>query len=196
MLKRQLMKISLHIFGALVIGMILTTSSIARGQESKPDSVETTVYKDPLKKPEIWKKLTIDPKNDGLWKAYFGKDLFELDKEEGSNYREWKGELVHTLKAKQEAAREKLLAKYRTEKSYVAQSPYLQKLMSNISSNFMLIEDFFSEEFSRVGAEYTFYEDKYPKGDFNKIEWIEQNEKKLIELTTDKKDKKEEEDKS
>ena len=138
---------------------------------------------DPLKKPDTWKRLIEDPKNDNLWHSYFGKDLFELTATESRDYKLWKSQLILAQRKKQEEEREKLLDKFKTEESYVAKSPYLRNLMSNISKNFMLIEDFFDDEFSKHGAKYDFYEDKYPKGDFNKISWIEENEKKLIELT-------------
>ena len=138
---------------------------------------------DPLKKPTIWKRLVDDPKNDNLWQSYFGKDLFELTSDESRNYKKWKSDLVIAKRNKEQAETNKLLDKYKSGDSYVAKSPYLQKLMSNISKNFMLIEDYFDEEFDRYGASYEFYEDKYPKGEYNKVQWIEEHEKKLITLS-------------
>ncbi len=169
------MTISLRFFLIIACGLFFSNTSVAIGQSS--------VAKDPLKKPAVWKQLESYPKNDNLWKAYFGKDLFELNSDEGKNYRLWRAFLISEKTKQEETERNKILATYRTEKSYVAKSPYLQRLMSNINRNFMLIEDFFDEEFDSNGATYEFYEDKYPDGKFSKISWIELNEKKLIELT-------------
>lgn len=168
------MKTSFRILLIIAIGLFFSTASEAIGQSTTND---------PLKKPAIWNRLKDYPKSDNLWKAYFGKDLFELDSDEGKNYRLWRAFLISEKTKQEEEERAKILSNYRTEESYVAKSPYLQRLMSNINRNFMLIEDFFDEEFDNHGESYEFYEDKHPDGKFNKITWIEQNEKKLIEIT-------------
>ncbi|MFT5617201.1 MAG: hypothetical protein ACI85I_000417 [Arenicella sp.] len=169
------MTTSLRVFLIIACGLVFSTSSVAIGQSS--------VAKDPLKKPSIWKQLQTYPKNDNLWKSYFGKDLFELNAAEGKNYRLWRSFLIAEKHKQEEIARKKMMAIYHTKTSYIAKSPYLQRLMSNVKMNFMLIEDFFDEEFENNGETYEFYEDKFPDGKFSKIMWIAQNEKKLIELT-------------
>ncbi|MGB0523255.1 MAG: hypothetical protein ACPGJS_09860 [Flammeovirgaceae bacterium] len=167
------MKTTYRIFICFIFGMLLSVSTIANGQGAE--------LKDPLKKPDVWKRLESDPKNDHLWQSYFGKDLFELTPEEGKNYHIWQAYLVQTKK-KKELAEERALIKKYTSKNYLPQSAYLRKMMSNISKNFMLIEDYFDEEFAKVGGSYTFYEEKHPKGDFNRVLWIELQENELIKL--------------
>jgi hypothetical protein len=174
-MRYKIMTISLRIFLIIACGLVFSSSSVAIGQSS--------VSEDPLKKPTVWKQLKNYPKNDNLWKSYFGKNLFELNPDEGKKYRLWRAALISEKHKREEIARRKILANYQTKTSYVAKSPYLQRLMSNINRNFMLIEDFFDEEFDTNGATYEFYEDKHPDGKFSKITWVEQNEKKLIELT-------------
>lgn len=153
--------------------MFLSVSSVANGQ--------VTAVKDPLKKPTVWKKLETDPKNDNLWQTYFGKDLFELTPEEGQNYHVWQAFLVQAKKKRELEEEQKLLKKY-AQKDYQPQSAYLRKMMGNVSKNFMLIEDYFDDEFQRAGGTYTFYEEKHPKGEFNRVLWVELQESELIKL--------------
>lgn len=169
----RIMKVTYRILICFVFGMLLSVSTIANGQGAE--------LKDPLKKPGVWAKLETDPKNDNLWQSYFGKDLFELTPEEGKNYHVWQAYLVQTKK-KKELEEEKALLKKFASKDYMPQSAYLKKLMSNIAKNFMLIEDYFDGEFEKAGGAYTFYEEKHPKGDFNRVLWIELQENELIKL--------------
>lgn len=173
----RLLKITYRIIICFVFGMMFSVSTIANGQGAD--------LKDPLKKPEVWKKLEIDPKNDNLWQSYFGKDLFELTPEEGKNYHVWQAHLVQAKKRKEKEEEDALIKKY-TKKEYLPQSNYLRKMMSNISKNFMLIEDYFDDEFEKAGGSYIFYEEKHPKGDLNRVLWIELQENELIKLKRNK----------
>lgn len=126
--------------------------------------------KDPLGKPDVWKQLLEHPKNNGLWTAYFGKDLFDLTKEEGVQFRTWRSQLIAALDAPVVRA------------EAVEDDPTLNQLTNNISKNFLLIEDYFGSEFKRLGGVYTSFADKYPDGNYNKIVWVEEHEQKLKEL--------------
>lgn len=128
--------------------------------------------KDPLHKPDIWKQLELNPKNDALWSKYFGKDLFELTKEEGLNFKSWRSQL---LSASEAGPSKKM-------DTSSADDIALHRLTDNISKNFFLIEDFFSAEFKKYGVEYVAYSVKNPGGTYGKVQWVEEHEKKLKEL--------------
>jgi hypothetical protein len=127
--------------------------------------------KDPLGKPEIWKQLVTNPKDARLWSAYFGKDLFELTKEEGANFRAWRTQLIAALDADAP-----------TPSMQFDEDATLNQLTNNIAKNFMLIEDYFSSEFKKLGTDYVAFSDKYPDGNYNKVVWVEEQEQRLKKL--------------
>lgn len=130
--------------------------------------------KDPLGKPDLWKQLIAHPKNDKLWSDYFGKDLFELTKEEGMQFRTWRSQLIAALDAPV------------NKTPNFDEDATLNQLTNNISKNFMLIEDYFSSEFKRLGSSYTTFSEKYPNGNYNKVVWVEEHELQLKNLKSGK----------
>ena len=140
---------------------------------------------DPLHKPQIWKRLQANPSNEALWIAYFGKDLFDLSDKEYENFTDWKNQLIQ---ARDNVAKP-VTKKQETKKNEYYNSvygkikdPYYQNLISNINSNFLMIEEYFHEQYDFYNAVYVFYSDKHPKGNFDKEQWISEQEKKLEEL--------------
>lgn len=162
------MKYMLAHFGnsrlVLIAASLLLWLSVSASASAQSD--------DPLGKPGVWEKLTKNPKSNQLWSEYFGKDLFELSKEEGLKFRTWRSELITEWRKKGEV----------TTKVKIDGEATLNRLTNNIAKNFVLIEDYFGSEFKKMGAEYTTYTSKYPEGSYDKILWVEEHEKKLREL--------------
>lgn len=136
---------------------------------------------DPLNKPKIWDKLKADPDDDNLWQAYFGKDLFNLSKEEMGNFKLWKQRLQDEF-ATNEATNESRKLNSRAEAQAAAYASEFKRLMENVNRNFMMIEEYFTEKFAQHGEKYITYREKYPDGKYNKTLWVEQQEKRLLEL--------------
>jgi len=138
--------------------------------------------KDPLDKPLIWKQLQANPSNEALWMAYFGKDLFDLSDEEYENFTDWKNNLIQARESFNNHEVKKVLVKKQEYYKNVygnIKDPYYQNLISNITSNFLMIEEYFQEQYDFYNVEYIFYSKKYPKGDFDREQWISEQEKKL-----------------
>lgn len=140
---------------------------------------------DPLLKPKIWEQLVDKPTDDRLWQSYFGKDLFELSKEENDKYEEWKAKLS-AAKAKRE---EEMRMKIYERKNKALHKPNefdYDVMVKNPIKNFGLLEDYFAREFKAFDLTYLSYDDKHPEGTYNKIAWIEDMEKKLKQLKDEK----------
>ncbi|MBT33987.1 MAG: hypothetical protein CMO01_30360 [Thalassobius sp.] len=142
---------------------------------------------DPLKKPEVWEKLKINPYNDALWTAYFNEDLFTLTKEQYIEYNTWKAQLVEQL-SKENEKKELELLKRREE--YLANRYSYKKLTEsdfeelsqNVSKNFPIIEQYFKEQFEALGESYQSYAEAHPEKEYNHTKWVEENEEKLMNL--------------
>ena len=154
--------LSRKLLPAFLVGLFLCLSIGTQVSHAQAD--------DPLNKPSIWAALVDNPQNNGLWSKYFGKDLFDLTKEEGVNFKTWRSELIAAQNAPVTVRRSPI------------EDDALNRLTNNISKNFVLIEDYFNSEFKKMGVEYVSYGEKYPDQSFNKIVWVEEHEKKLKEL--------------
>lgn len=64
----------------------------------------------------------------------------------------------------------------------VEESTTMKRLKKNILLNFVVIEELYEEEFQKLGVTYVWYEDKYPKGRYNKQTWILEKEDELRQL--------------
>jgi len=62
------------------------------------------------------------------------------------------------------------------------ESTTMKRLKQNISLNFVVIEELYEEEFQKLGMAYVWYEDKYPKGRYNKDAWIQEKADELRQL--------------
>ncbi len=149
--------------------LLLFVAPLANGQGAN----------DPLKKPHIWRKLASEPTNVALWQAYFGKDIFEFSDVEHEQWSAWRKELLKAREGGDAADRQRASDVYKYGQ---LQDPYYQNLISNLHGNFVMIEDYFSEQFKFYNQTYTFYSDKYPKGNFNRETWISEQEQRLTVL--------------
>jgi hypothetical protein len=68
------------------------------------------------------------------------------------------------------------------ETSVLNETTQMQRLKQNVLINFVIIEDLYEEEFTKLGVKYVWYEDKYPKRNYNKSQWIHEKEGELKQL--------------
>lgn len=154
--------------------LLFLVSSVAYSQDD-------ITKEDPLLNLKVWEQLVEKPNNDALWEVYFGKDLFSLDKNENEKYELWKTKLNEAKKKREEEMRMKILARRNSGKQQYNEFDY-EVIVKNPLKNFGLIEDHFKKEFKKYNLSYLSYNDKHPEGTYNKISWIEDQEKKLKEL--------------
>ncbi|MCS7005892.1 MAG: hypothetical protein NZM38_11280 [Cytophagales bacterium] len=139
---------------------------------------------DVLKKPEMWAKIRQDYHNDKLWAQYFATDVFNLTKEQLAYIERWKG-IFHQeeiLEAEEAQLKLQQLRQGSATSQNSASERYFQSLVNNIAQNFVMIEDYFNEEFKKYGGIYHYYQEKYPNGNYDKHRWVQEHEKKLREL--------------
>ena len=138
---------------------------------------------DPLLKPKIWEQLVDKPTNNHFWQAYFDKDIFELTKEENDKYNEWRIKLSEAKNKRDEEIQMKI---YKRKNRFLQQPNEFdyEVMMQNPVKNFELLEDYFIRHFKLFDLTYLPYDDKHPKGSYNKIAWIEDITKKLKELNS------------
>ena len=166
-------------FKVTIVFLLLSSLAFCQSEEGNID--------DPLKKPEIWEKLKVNPYNDALWTAYFNEDLFTLTKEQYIDFNAWKVYLVD-LQSQENEKKELELLKRREE--YLANRYSYKKLtesdfeelVQNVSKNFPIIEQYFKEQFEALGEKYQFYVDVHPEKEYNHTRWVEENEAKLMNL--------------
>ncbi|WP_020531506.1 hypothetical protein [Flexithrix dorotheae] len=65
------------------------------------------------------------------------------------------------------------------EQMMTAEPLEITEMKGNINANFDIIEDMFFEEYVAHGAEYTFYNTVYPRGNYSMEQWIEEKSKEL-----------------
>ncbi|MFT5618942.1 MAG: hypothetical protein ACI85I_002178 [Arenicella sp.] len=68
------------------------------------------------------------------------------------------------------------------EASVLKETTQMQRLKQNLLINFVVIEDLYQEEFEKLGVKYVWYEDKYPKRNHNKSQWIQEKEEELKQV--------------
>ena len=89
----------------------------------------------------------------------------------------------HEIEAEKERLDKEMRVYVQELKNYMTEeSTTMQRLKKNIAVNFVMIEELYEEEFEKLGMKYTWYEDKYPKGRYNKQTWIHEKEEELKQL--------------
>ena len=68
------------------------------------------------------------------------------------------------------------------ESSMMQDPPEIAEMKKNIPENFIIIEEWYEEQFLTYSVDYVWYEDKYPKKGYSKVDWIHDKEKELAEL--------------
>lgn len=159
---------------------------------------------DPLKKPAQWEKVRKNPTDIETWANYYGKKWILMTPAEQQQVMEWKHQLILQDIADKEAivtsaekpasasskinsptelpakALQDMEALIREEKKG------LNDLRSNIHENFVILEDMYRDIFKELGVTYVPYEKKYPKGDYSRVKWIEEQEAQIKILKENK----------
>jgi len=164
-----------------LIGFLLMLSCLTSQAQTAPNIDKADVMKNPV----VWAKLKTDYHNDNLWAQYFGTDVFNLTKEQNQYIERWKSILQNQEILDAEEAqlkRQQLRHGSQTNTATSASERHYQSLLNNIAQNFVMIEDYFTEEFAKYGSVYHTYQEKYPTGNYDKFRWIQEQEKKLKEL--------------
>ena len=171
---------------------------------------------DPLNKPAVWNLLKRDPTDPALWASYMGKpwvcmnyaekqqveqwrekmrklsEEYLLSSGEKADQQAWKEESVAVEKelrnkSIEAAAAEQIALIKQYEKALLSQgSQSLDELKSNISSNFILIEDMYKERFTQAGGSYQYYKTVHPNDTYSKVKWIEEMGAQLNTLKKEK----------
>lgn len=212
-----------HCFSILTV-LFLGLCVIGITPEIKAQSDVPEWVEDPLKKPDLWKKLLEKPTDSAIWVAYYGKDWGAMSQDDLAKVNTWKQELMLRKLADNEAIIgisikegseegffideaafnefEEQIETIKNDNSIetfitvaeiagieaiiMAQSSEMYELKSNISQNFVIIQDFYEEVFKEYGIEYVRYEKKHPEGDENQVEWVREHDKKLKKLKEDR----------
>jgi len=141
---------------------------------------------DPLNKPDLWARIKQDPQNDRVWAAYFGKkDWADLEDDENDSLRRWKKALLEELQPTK-VDHEKMRYYAEKEKELTNYIQKMEVLKSNVSKNFVIIEELFELTFDELGLTYTFYSEKYPDGDYNMVRWVEEIDKIIVSTKREK----------
>lgn len=188
----------------VILGCLLCcfTSFATYGQEA---------INDPLSKPNVWEELKGHPDDSLMWSRYVSKPWACFNKTDRDNINLWKKSLVKALNevvveaktdhvdwaeesTKDVEADEAIEREHervegeikayiaRLEQVLVEERQMIRDLKSNINMNFFIIEELYQEEFAALGVPYEGYMTLYPKGNYNKQEWIEEKEKELYKL--------------
>lgn len=72
------------------------------------------------------------------------------------------------------------------EESFLAESTEMEELKENLYENFFILESVLADEFEALGAEYVFYKQKYPKGNYSESRWMMEKEQELKKLKMEK----------
>ena len=161
---------------------------------------------DPLNHPQVWAKLLKTPSDFTLWNDYIGKEWGEMSKVEKTEVIAWRRHLLagktftkketqitgmpeehleeteviiqEVIKVEQLNAQEiRALEAIMLEEEHE-----MTQLTTNISSNFIVIEDLYDEIFKELGHNYVFYSEKHPKGNYSKTSWVEEQEKNVKKI--------------
>lgn len=166
-------------------------------------SLSQSTVDDPLKKPEIWRKIINAPQDMQLWAAYVGKDLNSLSENEEEQIVKWCSSIksnfdLHKLPEdtwmevaedhhynKQQKVQMDLEYKIfhkQVEEHILNDSPILENLQANIETNFIIIEDILQLEFEEFGTQYVDYASTHKSGDYPKEKWLQEKNEELKEL--------------
>ncbi|AFM03405.1 hypothetical protein Fleli_0951 [Bernardetia litoralis DSM 6794] len=156
---------------------------------------QNTEIKDPMNKPDLWKKLKHNPNNQVLWESYLGKKIQDFTDEDNDKIATWQEQLmvlqaehadvIITSKANTAAADEDILRDMQVgewqnmEEVVMSTGSEIEEMRQNIDANFALLEDLYSESFEEQGLKYIAYNEAHPDGKYSKTAWIEIQEEKL-----------------
>jgi signal recognition particle subunit SEC65 len=139
---------------------------------------------DPLKKPDIWAKLKINPADEELWKMYFGKK--EMSDDDHAKMDTWKKQLSEVSKPTTTRTDTKSTNNIETwndlqgwEEMIMEDRNEIIKLKSNVSANFLLIEELFGQIYEELDLSYKPYEEVHADNKYPKTKWVEEHESKI-----------------
>ena len=158
-------------------------------------SAQDAELNDPLKKPEIWAKLKTSPADAKLWEAYTGKKWEDMNKSEQERVAIWRQdlmlrgimehEIVITSDEKMVTEDERAIDDIKSSELKNAEMLIMQEqeeiteLKSNISENFVILEDLYKDLFAEFGMEYKTYAETHPDGKFPLTQWIHEHDEKV-----------------
>lgn len=140
---------------------------------------------DPLKKPHIWRKLVDTPDDRGLWAEYMGKGWKEMTDEDKRYINKWIKAIVMEAESKINyddyvATKFNSMDELLTwERMIMEESNRISELKSNVSANFLLIEDMFKEIFEELDRDYKTYDEVHADGNYRQLKWVENHENKI-----------------
>lgn len=157
---------------------------------------------DPLKKPVQWEKVRQNPADLETWANYYGKKWILMSPAEQQQVMEWKHQFILQDIADKEAivtsaenptANEARASSELPTKAIQDMEAFIREekkglgdLRSNIHENFVILEDMYRDIFKELGVTYIAYEKKYPKGDYSRVKWIEEQEAQIKTLKESK----------
>lgn len=164
-------------------------------------SVEAQDFQeDPLNHPQIWERLLDAPSDFTIWNEYMGKEWGEMSQLEKTEVIAWRKHLLagKTFSPKHhqvqglpehhieevEAISEKVIKVQQLNVSEIRaleaimldEEQEMGQLTTNISSNFIVIEDLYTEIYQELGKTYVFYNETHPDGKYSKTSWVEEQE--------------------
>lgn len=158
---------------------------------------------DPLDHPELWQKLLKTPSDFTIWNEYIGREWGKMSKEEKTEVIAWRRHLLagksftkkqsqitgiptHHVEEAEVIVQEVIKVEQLNVKEIRAleaimleEEQEMTQLTTNISSNFIVIEDLYDEIYKELGQTYVFYSEKHPKGKYSKTSWVEEQEKNI-----------------
>jgi hypothetical protein len=164
---------------------------------------------DPYRKPQTWEKLKKDPNNRRLWSKYLNKKYSSFTKKDKAEIESMKQALYIEAVAEEEAivgvqernVSEEIFAGFPAPKVVVdkpnlitiaevkqlghaeaiilEQPSEIEELKTNITTNFIILEDKFKELFESMGQPYKYFHEVHPEGDYSELRWIEEQELKI-----------------
>ncbi len=151
--------------------------------------------KDPMNKPDLWKKLQHNPNDQVLWETYLGKKIKNFTEEDNNQIAIWQerlmilqsdnADIIITSKVDTDAEDETILRDMQVgewsnlEDMVMGTGSEIQEMRQNVDANFALLEDLYLESFEEQGLKYVAYSEVYPDGKYSKTAWIEEQEDKL-----------------
>ncbi|MEM6297845.1 MAG: hypothetical protein AAF740_04050 [Bacteroidota bacterium] len=55
----------------------------------------------------------------------------------------------------------------------------MEELFKEAYENFLIIEDYYADAFDQLGVKYTYYSEKYPRGGYSEMRWLDDQRKRL-----------------
>jgi len=152
---------------------------------------------DPLKYPEIWKKLQQNPIDSVLWVDYFGKNWKDFSTEETQNQQEWEQILILHWIVEYRPYLTNVSQQYPLNEDYfstirqIIHNELKNKALNqidiadlrlDIEGNFLLIEDCYKQLSLQLNKKYKYYHEVYPNKEINTTEWVKLQDEKFRQL--------------